>query len=425
MKKYPPTPLNAQSNKTPSHQIQPATETIPAADRASWIPGYVLLPLRLFLGITFVYAGVQKITDPHFFHKGTPDYIGNQIIGFAHGSPLHDILMHQVLSHAVLFGWVVALGEIAIGLGTLVGFLLRPAAFFGAVLSFLFFLTASWHVFPYFYGADIVFVFAWITLFLNGPLATGYPSIDGWLINTVYESRLRERSRALVTLILLVLGGERLLLSENQAVVPAVMSQNTPGMSGVRRMRSSQRVQKNGRRTFLSGMLAGGAVVLGLLGFGALVRVVTSGDDTTTTPTGSEGGTSNGQQGGGEGGEGGQGSTGSGTTGTGATVSAGGTIAQTSSVAKNSAFVFTLSSSGDPGVLIHLPNDQFVAFDATCTHAGCQVDYDPTTQHLKCPCHGAEFDATNQASVVSGPTNTPLAPVAITVDSATGAIKLK
>ena len=43
---------------------------------ASLEPGAALLPLRLFLGVTFVYAGVQKLSDPGFLHPGAPTYIG-------------------------------------------------------------------------------------------------------------------------------------------------------------------------------------------------------------------------------------------------------------------------------------------------------------------------------------------------------------
>src|SRR2546421_8742356 len=63
------------------------------------LAGWVLLPMRLFLGITFVYAGIQKLTDPQFFHRSTPGYIGNQIMAFAHGSPLQYFLTHIALPH--------------------------------------------------------------------------------------------------------------------------------------------------------------------------------------------------------------------------------------------------------------------------------------------------------------------------------------
>jgi thiosulfate dehydrogenase [quinone] large subunit len=29
-----------------------------------------LFPLRVFLGVTFVYAGIQKLSDPGFLHPG-------------------------------------------------------------------------------------------------------------------------------------------------------------------------------------------------------------------------------------------------------------------------------------------------------------------------------------------------------------------
>src|ERR1700692_1429092 len=174
----------------PPSQTQPAmpgpgAAPIRAASRC-WTRAnpleWALLPLRLFLGVTFVYAGIQKVTDPQFFNARSPGYIGNQIIGFAHGSPIHNFLMSVVLPHSHFFGIAIILGEIAVGLGTLFGFLLRPAAFFGVLLSLMFFLSASWHVYPYFYGADIVFIFAWITMMLAGPLHSALPSLDGLLV---------------------------------------------------------------------------------------------------------------------------------------------------------------------------------------------------------------------------------------------------
>jgi thiosulfate dehydrogenase [quinone] large subunit len=42
----------------------------------------MLLPLRLFFGATFVYAGLQKLTDPQFFSATAPGFIGHQMTGF-------------------------------------------------------------------------------------------------------------------------------------------------------------------------------------------------------------------------------------------------------------------------------------------------------------------------------------------------------
>jgi thiosulfate dehydrogenase [quinone] large subunit len=99
-------------------------------------------------------------------------------------------------------------------------------------------------------------------------------------------------------------------------------------------------------------------------------------------------------------------------------------IAQISSVPVNSSTTFTLSSNGDPGILVHLNNGQFVAFDAACTHAGCPVDYDPASQQLVCPCHGAAFDPAKDAAVLNGPAQTPLPSVKITVNKDAGTISL-
>lgn len=418
---------------------------------------WALLPLRLFLGVTFVYAGIQKVTDPQFFNPRSPGYIGNQIIGFAHGSPIHNFLMNIVLPHSHVFGIAIILGEIAIGLGTLLGFLLRPAALFGMLLSLMFFLSASWHVYPYFYGADIVFIFAWITMILAGPLHSALPSLDGLLVPR-YLNSLPPESRVRagrISLVLLGVGnppeiaqpgmafpGQGSQDARPGATQAPVYNSNVSGYpqgvpyqvmhnqgaryqqgTGQQRQQPSYKAQiaaqrraMENRRNFLWGIVAGG---LGMLGITVAAKVLRVGDDTSTAA----------QTGGDNGGTTGGGTTtqttpgaGSGTTtGTGSSNA----IAQVSAVPKNSAVSFTIPSNNDPGVLIHLNNDKFVCFDATCTHAGCPVQFDSTTSYLICPCHGAEFDPANNAAVVDGPTNTPLTSVPININSSTGAITLQ
>ena len=55
--------------------------------------------------------------------------------------------------------------------------------------------------------------------------------------------------------------------------------------------------------------------------------------------------------------------------------------------------------AGGLSILLSL-NGQWKAFDATCTHAPCTVNYGGS--RINCPCHGGEFDPTNGA-VISGP----------------------
>ena len=78
---------------------------------------------------------------------------------------------------------------------------------------------------------------------------------------------------------------------------------------------------------------------------------------------------------------------------------------------------FQDSARGDPAVAIALSSGSVVAFDAICTHAGCQVDYDSGQRLLPCPCHGALFDPSHGAAVVAGPAPTPLAAIRVEVAS--------
>jgi thiosulfate dehydrogenase (quinone) large subunit len=116
--------------------------------------------LRAFLGITFLYAGIQKLADPNFLHAGTFDYIGSQLKGFAHGSPIAGLL--TAAAHApVLTGVAIALIEIAVGLGTLLGIASITAAAVGLLINLVLFLSATWHVHPYFLGSDSIYAVAW------------------------------------------------------------------------------------------------------------------------------------------------------------------------------------------------------------------------------------------------------------------------
>jgi thiosulfate dehydrogenase [quinone] large subunit len=139
-------------------------------------PALALLPLRLFLGVTFVYAGIQKLSDPGFLHPGAPTYIGTQLHSFANGTPGGFLLRAFAIPHPKLAGVGVALVEIAVGLLVLAGLATRAAAAVGLALNLILFLTNSWKTSPYFLGSDIVFVFAWLPFVVTG--ADGQPALD-------------------------------------------------------------------------------------------------------------------------------------------------------------------------------------------------------------------------------------------------------
>ena len=104
---------------------------------------------------------------------------------YAVGSPIHDFLVRTVAPNAVSFGWMVAVGEVLVGIATLTGFLFRVAALAGLILNFTFFLSATWNAFPFYFGSDIVFVMGWLTLLLTGPQTK--QSIDGVLASRFHS----------------------------------------------------------------------------------------------------------------------------------------------------------------------------------------------------------------------------------------------
>src|SRR5947199_8301160 len=108
-------------------------------------PAAALLPLRAFLGATFVYAGIQKLSDPGVLHPGAPTYIGTQLHGFANGTPGGFLLRTFALPHPKLAGVGVALLEILVGLLVAAGLVTRVAAAAGLGLNFVLFLTNSWN----------------------------------------------------------------------------------------------------------------------------------------------------------------------------------------------------------------------------------------------------------------------------------------
>src|SRR5579875_4010354 len=116
-------------------------------DAEGRIPALVFLPLRLFLGGTFMYAGLQKLTDPQFFSPTAPGFIGRQMSGFVHsGSPLTPLLTHLAIPHAAVFGALIAFCELWAGLAALLGLLTRLGALGGLAISLTFYFTATWSV---------------------------------------------------------------------------------------------------------------------------------------------------------------------------------------------------------------------------------------------------------------------------------------
>lgn len=137
---------------------------------------FALLPLRIFLGITFVYAGIDKLTDDVFLDAGGPGSLHDTL------DTLPDVAIPALVDLAqkapTEFGIAISLGEIAVGLGTLAGLWARLAAAGGALISMTLWFTMSWSADPYYYGQDLPYMMAWTALILAG---APYWSLDTWL----------------------------------------------------------------------------------------------------------------------------------------------------------------------------------------------------------------------------------------------------
>ncbi|MFD8633302.1 DoxX family protein [Streptomyces sp. NPDC059533] len=135
---------------------------------------YALLPLRIFLGVTFVYAGLDKLTDSAFLSATGTGSIGDLMHGVRDTAAI-PAMVDMALNAPVAFAVAIAVGELLVGLGVLAGLLTRIAAAGGALISLSLWLTVSWAVTPYYYGNDLIYLMAWTPLILAG---APYLSLD-------------------------------------------------------------------------------------------------------------------------------------------------------------------------------------------------------------------------------------------------------
>lgn len=326
------------------------------------LPGWVLLPLRAFLGFTFIFAGLQKISNRQFFTSGAPGSIQEQLQASLHTSPVH-FLVSLALHAPVAFGLAIALAEVAVGLGVMLGLFSRLAAAGGMLLSLVFFLTVSFNTWPYYFGSDIVFVFAWTPLLLAGssPL-----SVDAAIRGSIRQNANLEADL------------DRRVLVRKLGIAAAVAAFGcfiAGATAALGRAASSPSTDAGGQSSGGAKPLAGG-----------------------TSSSTTVGGTSS------------QTTTGDGTP-------SGTRIGLASSVPVGGAASFTDPANQSPAYVVQPTKGDYVAFSAICTHAGCTIN--PPTGHplaFHCPCHGSIFNATTGA-VIQGPAVEPLPQIPVRLGS--------
>ncbi|MGI5353261.1 DoxX family membrane protein [Streptomyces sp. CA-250714] len=145
--------------------------------------GVVLLPLRLFLGLITVYAGMGKLCDPVYFDGGERGSMVawlRSLDPWTIASPLRDF----ALAHPVGAGLTVAFLQVIVGVLTMFGLWQRVAAGVGALLSAALLMTVSWSSVPAYEAPDIIYLAAWSPLIIAGAPVF---SVDGRLASEAWR----------------------------------------------------------------------------------------------------------------------------------------------------------------------------------------------------------------------------------------------
>ena len=145
--------------------------------------GLFWLPIRLFVGFSWLESGWGKLTNPEWTGGGAalrayweraaavPDQ-GRPPITYEWYRDFVNFLLNG--GHETWFSWLVMVGEMAVGLGLLLGALTGIAAFFGAFMNMSFLLAGSASTNPVMFTLAVGLILAW--------KVAGYYGLDRYLL---------------------------------------------------------------------------------------------------------------------------------------------------------------------------------------------------------------------------------------------------
>ena len=163
-------------------QDPPFVQKLLSDPRAGWL----WLPLRIWLGYQWLEAGSHKITDPKWMQTG------ESLQGFwtravaipETGRPpiTYDWYRTflQTLLDAQAYTWfakLVAVGEVLVGIGLIVGAFAGIAAFFGGFMNWNFMLAGSSSSNPMLFAVAVLLILAW--------KVSGYIGADYFLLRWI------------------------------------------------------------------------------------------------------------------------------------------------------------------------------------------------------------------------------------------------
>jgi thiosulfate dehydrogenase (quinone) large subunit len=155
---------------------------------------WVWLLVRLWLGYQWLEAASHKITNLDWIGSGAAirAYWERAVaVNAATGTDLVTYDWYQAFLNLLLatnseiwFGKLVAIGELAIGLGLIVGAFVGVAAFFGGLMSWSFLMAGTVSTNPMMFAVTGVLILAWKT--------AGYYALDRYilpLLSTLWQRR--------------------------------------------------------------------------------------------------------------------------------------------------------------------------------------------------------------------------------------------
>ena len=157
----------------------PIAQFLFADTRMAWF----WLLVRLYAGYAWLMAGIEKFGNPAW----TGSHAGAAVAGFASAALRKTTGAHPdvtgwyagflqgfVIPHAAAWSWAITLGEIAVGLGLIVGLFTGIAAFCGGLMNANYLLAGTVSTNP------ILFVLStWLALAWR---VAGYYGLDYWVL---------------------------------------------------------------------------------------------------------------------------------------------------------------------------------------------------------------------------------------------------
>lgn len=165
----------------------------------SWFPHFFFTskasaPLwfvvRIYVGYEWLVAGLDKVMNPVWFGSGA----GGAIKGFVAGAlrKTAEYCKPEVACHPDVSGWyasflngavlpnaaswsnAIAVGEVLVGIGLIVGAVVGVAAFFGALMNLNFMLAGTVSINPILFILSIFLILAW--------RVAGYWGVDRYVL---------------------------------------------------------------------------------------------------------------------------------------------------------------------------------------------------------------------------------------------------